>query len=946
MSVRGVNADLSANLASMNLQPSQPMPSSATLVSGIVPPDEIVLDSQVEDDLCSTTRGVWRNALVAVKRLRREASRQAIIGYVRRHQALRHPHVQSILGVCHFTSGVTSLVTPFLENGNVMQYLASHAEILPLNIAAEVASGLEYLHSMNVIHGRLRPENILISPDGQACIGDCGLYNFSATPASPSYLSPEAWKGKVSKPSDVFAFAMITYEMYTMGPPWGILSESQIYHLVVREGERPDRPGSDAPYHLTDSEWSIIKASWNADADSRPTSAQIAQWILSTGATPDQATSRHLARGASTSVSDAGSLSRTLSPGISVYAQSVSPAPPAYNSDPAGQEQKAASTKIQRPLPLTMYTAQSSTRSSPRTLPPPGHPTRSFFPDELGTIPSIASRQSSVSLNSSVYPHVRRLPSTPYSTSSSRTDPSNYPSGLGSRISWVTSPGPSEANFPRQPGSPYHAGPRTVGLDSTFSPDWRFTSSGLSYTGSQATSGASTSVTQLNSWREESAPTLYAAPSTSSAGERGLSFSARNEGDGGRQAPASISSTRPSAVIVAGALYAEITEGRKPEVIDQYLDLTQQLVSQSEKEVQKLITAGIIPTLILLVKARAVDGVGIEIVLKTLGMLAHDPLTSNTIFRTNTTSILLEIIDTSSNEDAIALCIWCLSRISRSAEVATGLIRRDVVSLLLKKGLTGSMATAQISSWCLGNLIYTDGLADTLAAQGVVIPMVDHLRKILKSPAAQPDDLCAAIYSIARLARSIKLAKLLHKSGCIEPLVSCFLSSEDPDVLMWNARAVGCLMRPNSADMAKILLDAGAARGLARLPRVIPSEAILPLESFAFAIQRFSCAEWGSSTRKQLVEAGVVDSLLAALRTAANVPFPQVHIELALAVSFLGDVGGGDLRKEIVRAGGIEILKRVGAKGGSKVAKVCSMAVTSITGNIWTRNAGKFNRPA
>ncbi|KAG9024879.1 hypothetical protein FRB95_010940 [Tulasnella sp. JGI-2019a] len=139
--------------------------------------------------------------------------------------------------------------------------------------------------------------------------------------------------------------------------------------------------------------------------------------------------------------------------------------------------------------------------------------------------------------------------------------------------------------------------------------------------------------------------------------------------------------------------------------------------------------------------------------------------------------------------------------------------------------------------------------------------------------------------------------------------------------------------------MAKILLDASAAKGLARLPRVISVEKILPLESFAFAIQRFSCAEWGSSTRKQLVEAGVVDSLLAALRTAAEVPLPKVHIELALAVSFLGDVGGGEVRKEIFRAGGIEILKRVGAKGGSQVAKTCSLAVTSITGNLWTRNA-------
>ncbi|KAG9097023.1 hypothetical protein FRC06_008038 [Ceratobasidium sp. 370] len=111
------------------------------------------------------------------------------------------------------------------------------------------------------------------------------------------------------------------------------------------------------------------------------------------------------------------------------------------------------------------------------------------------------------------------------------------------------------------------------------------------------------------------------------------------------------------------------------------------------------------------------------------------------------------------------------------------------------------------------------------------------------------------------------------------------------------------------------------------------------LEAFAFAIQRFSCAEWGSGTRKALVEAGVVDSLLAALRTASGVRNPQTHIELALAVSFLGDVGGGPIRKEIVSASGIEILKRVAAEGNVEVAKACGLAITSITGNIFTRNA-------
>ncbi|KDQ55608.1 hypothetical protein JAAARDRAFT_324034 [Jaapia argillacea MUCL 33604] len=395
----------------------------------------------------------------------------------------------------------------------------------------------------------------------------------------------------------------------------------------------------------------------------------------------------------------------------------------------------------------------------------------------------------------------------------------------------------------------------------------------------------------------------------------------------------------PNAVLLVTALHAEVTEGRKQEIIDEYLLRAQSLALQSDKTAQRLVTAGIVPTVILLLKARAVNATGLEIVLVTLGVLACDPVTANTIYRTKTASTLIEIITSSYSDDITALAVWCVNRICRSAEVAMGLIKEDLAALLIRKGLRGNRLASRFSAWCLGSLVFTDSLADTLAAQNVVVTSVQHLRSCTGVLAADPEDTCAALFLIARMARSIPLSKSLARAGCVPLIVHHLSTSDHPEILNWSARAVGCLMRPNSSDMSKALLDAGSAQALARLPRVLPTEAIEPLASFAFAIQRFSCAEWGSGTRKALVDAGVVDSLLAALRTAAHVPYPQVHVELALAVSFLGDVGGTAIRKEIVRAGGIEILKQVGAAGKPAVSKACSMAVTSITGNLWTRNA-------
>ncbi|KAJ7898577.1 armadillo-type protein [Mycena olivaceomarginata] len=348
-----------------------------------------------------------------------------------------------------------------------------------------------------------------------------------------------------------------------------------------------------------------------------------------------------------------------------------------------------------------------------------------------------------------------------------------------------------------------------------------------------------------------------------------------------------------------------------------------------------------IPTLILLLKTRAVDGVGLEAVLIALGILTHDPITANTIYRTNTTATLIEIVDAAQAENIAALAIWNLVRLARNTEIANGLLKHNIGRLLVTKGLrAGNWPTARMAAWCLGALVRTDGIADTLAEIGLVPTLCEHMRRCSQSANAGPEELCAAIYAVARISRSIKIAKALVNGGCAEMLATCLNTTEDPQVLLWSARAVGCLMRPNSSDIAKSLLDAGIARGLARLPSMLSTKEVEPLGAFAFAIQRFSCAEWGGGTRKALVDAGVVDALLAALRTAAEEPYPQVHIELANAIALLGDVGGTSIRKEIVNAGGIDILKRVGSLAArSDVTKACNQAATSIVGNVWSRNA-------
>ncbi|KAJ3910987.1 hypothetical protein F5877DRAFT_93820 [Lentinula edodes] len=224
-----------------------------------------------------------------------------------------------------------------------------------------------------------------------------------------------------------------------------------------------------------------------------------------------------------------------------------------------------------------------------------------------------------------------------------------------------------------------------------------------------------------------------------------------------------------------------------------------------------------------------------------------------------------------------------------------------------------------MSVYCLSTVVQNDATADFLAAMDIIPFIVSHLWQSTESPRQNPDHFCASLYATARMSCSIKLAKYLAKAGCMELIVHHLNTSTDPNVLHWTARAVGCLMRPNSSDMARILLEADVAKGLARLPTVLTSENLQALGFLGFTVQRFSCAKWSRKIRQTLVEAGVVDWLLTALRTAADELCHDVH-QTGSRHRSSGDIGGSAIRKEIVNA-------------ALQVAKACNMAITSVTGN-------------
>ncbi|AXI24857.1 hypothetical protein CFE53_01230 [Methanofervidicoccus sp. A16] len=107
-------------------------------------------------------------------------------------------------------------------------------------IINDVARGIEYAHSQLVIHGDIKPQNILLKRIGrfyEAKITDFGLAvavtkSRSIRGFTPMYSAPEQLEGKVSEKTDVYQLGLLLYVMLTGFNPFDGKTNSEIEEKV------------------------------------------------------------------------------------------------------------------------------------------------------------------------------------------------------------------------------------------------------------------------------------------------------------------------------------------------------------------------------------------------------------------------------------------------------------------------------------------------------------------------------------------------------------------------------------------------------------------------------------------------------------------------------------------------------------------------------------------
>ena len=240
-------------------------------------------------------RNLDQGEKVVIKRFHRHLYEESLESFLRELEhlsTLDHPNILTVLDKSKQdrAGGDSFLVLPYMESGNLRSLLIGRkfcppATLLPL--IREVAAGLDYAHSNGIIHGDIKPENILIGGVPRAAkLADFGVARhfvvedmvststrIVAKPLGASaYLSPEQLLADESSPrSDLYSLALVVYELLTGSLPYDIRAPLfvQLKSRVDGDLVRPQQVNE----QLSDEISAALIGALDVDPAKRPASA-------------------------------------------------------------------------------------------------------------------------------------------------------------------------------------------------------------------------------------------------------------------------------------------------------------------------------------------------------------------------------------------------------------------------------------------------------------------------------------------------------------------------------------------------------------------------------------------------------------------------------------------------------------------------------------------------
>ncbi len=169
---------------------------------------------------------------------------------VRPYTTLSHPHIATLFEAGE-QGGRLYLVYEFVPGERLGALAAGHPLNLrrALDLAIQTADALAETHACGLVHGRLTPSSVIVTPKGHAKIIDVALAFWQAPEAPDPFLAPEQVSGQAADlRSDIYALGAILYLILTGQPPAPASGgPGQSAPSARREGPAPAKVNRDVP---------------------------------------------------------------------------------------------------------------------------------------------------------------------------------------------------------------------------------------------------------------------------------------------------------------------------------------------------------------------------------------------------------------------------------------------------------------------------------------------------------------------------------------------------------------------------------------------------------------------------------------------------------------------------------------------------------------------------
>ena len=231
-------------------------------------------------------KGKWNNIDVALKSTKGQ-DLQEFQNELKIIFETRHPNILQFFGVYFKSEDNPMIVTEFMNRGDLLHVLHSEADITTKQLVIfcqQISLGMEYLHSLDILHRDLACRNVLVSATKDTefviKVADFGLsrqtqdyYKIQSKKIPIRWTAPEVIEfGKASKPSDIWSYGVVVWEIFSRGAiPYAGTTNQQVIKQI-KNGTRLT-----PPIGMPNQVSTIMTQCWEWEVSDRPLFSEISK---------------------------------------------------------------------------------------------------------------------------------------------------------------------------------------------------------------------------------------------------------------------------------------------------------------------------------------------------------------------------------------------------------------------------------------------------------------------------------------------------------------------------------------------------------------------------------------------------------------------------------------------------------------------------------------------